>query len=284
MSSKDRIQELADLVASGAASPEETVELDRLLSSEPDAAAIYLQSAAAASLLAEELEPIAPPPAALERIRSQIRATSAPARSGSASQGDGAQVADVISLADRRRKRSMILSIVMAGAMAASTTLWIRERRVNRELAARAEQIERDAESNAAALRKELAQELDDANREILTRFQPVSNPDVQLAQVRDATGAKVNIFVDPNNRRWLVFAFELPQPAPDKDYQLWFVPPEGKPISAGLLQVGPDGVLSASPDLPEGLGAVRPAISLEKKGGAEAPTDIKLVGETISI
>jgi len=98
---------------------------------------------------------------------------------------------------------------------------------------------------------------------------------------VRGQAGGTVKVFVDPQQRRWLVLAFELP-PVPDKDYQLWFVPDGGAPISAGLLEPGPDGVLGATPVVPPGVGRVRPAVSLEPRGGSAAPTDVKLVGEPI--
>jgi anti-sigma-K factor RskA len=281
MSELQHLQDLADLVATGGASEQEVAELERLLAEDPANRRFIHDSASAVALLGEELEPIAPPPNGLEQIRAAITASQQSQPSGEPSQpASEPRAAEIISLAERRRKRSLALSIVMAGAAAASTTLWLKERSDGQELQAEVAQVQHHAQK----LRRELAEKIDSAGQAVQARFGPVTSPDVQLAQIRDAQGAKVNIFVDPSNRRWLVFAFELPQPAPDKDYQLWFVPQDGKPISAGLLEIGPDGILSATPQLPKTLGPVRPAISLEKKGGADQPTDIKLVGETIKI
>lgn len=113
------------------------------------------------------------------------------------------------------------------------------------------------------------------------TRLATITSPRLQLATVRGAAGGTAKVFIDPDQRRWLVLAFELP-PVPDKDYQLWFVPDGGAPISAGLLAPGPDGVLGATPAIPSGLGKVRPAISLEPRGGSRTPTEVKLVGDPI--
>lgn len=285
--SRDELEELAALEAAGAASPEDRARLLRLVTQYPDALDQARELADAAALLAEGLEPVPPPPAALSQIRATIQsqATAPPTSQHAADEAPAPAPretpgADIVSLAERRRKRSLALSVVMAGAAAATTALWLQERGQSEDLRAQVQESASAYEEDNAALRRQVAEARDEAQ----AKYQTVSAPGVKLAQVRDPKGAKVNIFVDPANRKWLVFAFELPQPAPDKDYQLWFVPPEGKPISAGILELGPDGVLTATPKVPAGLGEVRPAISLEKKGGAQQPTDIKLVGDTIKI
>ena len=86
---------------------------------------------------------------------------------------------------------------------------------------------------------------------------------------------------MDPDSRRWLVVAFELPA-IDDRDYQLWLVPEGGAPISAGLLHRRPDGVLETTGTVPPALARFRPAISLEPRGGSTTPTSIKLVGEPL--
>jgi anti-sigma-K factor RskA len=95
--------------------------------------------------------------------------------------------------------------------------------------------------------------------------------PDAGVARVLAGAGG----------RRWLVIALDLPSVA-GHDYQLWFGPETGAPVSAGLLRPDLPGVLDAVTTVPATLGRVRPAISLEPSGGSPAPTDVKLVGETI--
>jgi anti-sigma-K factor RskA len=61
-------------------------------------------------------------------------------------------------------------------------------------------------------------------------------------------------------------------EPAPaNKSYQLWLVPMEGKPISAGMIEGG-----SINPwmvKLPQGMPAKAFAVTLEPAGGMPQPT-----------
>ena len=59
-----------------------------------------------------------------------------------------------------------------------------------------------------------------------------------------------------------------LPDPGPGKTYQMWFVPPQGAPVSAGLLS-------GTAPVLLEGGGqdAAAVALSVEPAGGSPQPT-----------
>lgn len=66
--------------------------------------------------------------------------------------------------------------------------------------------------------------------------------------------------------------AAKLPPPGPDKDYQLWIVPPGAPPISAGLLGDSPSANMSfRSPKVVARVAAI--AISLEPKGGSVSPS-----------
>lgn len=73
-----------------------------------------------------------------------------------------------------------------------------------------------------------------------------------------------------------------LPALPPEQAYQLWVIPPEGDPISAGLLEVGTQPLsrhLLRLPPAPSGISAV--GLSLEPAGGSLAPTGpILLLGE----
>ena len=72
-------------------------------------------------------------------------------------------------------------------------------------------------------------------------------------------------------NRSGLVFlANNLAPLPPDKIYELWLIPPDGKPIAAGLFK--PDARGNASvinpPELPAGVEAKTFAVTLEPAGG----------------
>jgi anti-sigma-K factor RskA len=112
-------------------------------------------------------------------------------------------------------------------------------------------------------------------------RLDPLLSPDLTMTTFRGQDAGVARVLAGADGRRWLVIAFDLPSVA-GHDYQLWFVPEAGDPVSAGLLRPELLGVHDAVTTVPASLGRVRPAISLEPTGGSPSPTDIKLVGETI--
>ena len=115
-----------------------------------------------------------------------------------------------------------------------------------------------------------------------------VATPHLELATVKRPPDAKpddptVKVLVDPENRRWVVMAFDLPPIPSDKDYQLWFMPEKGDPVSAGLLAPGPGGSQFGTIAIPSDLKNIKgAAISLEPKGGSPKPTDVKAGGPFI--
>jgi hypothetical protein len=225
----------------------DTHDLALLAGAGPDGDAARRAMADTAAALAFTLPPITPPPFA--SIAARLPAAS------------------VTPL--RRPALPWAITATTAVAAAALAVLW---------LGARSDAITARTSSAIA-----LAGARDQCRRDVAaydTRLATITSPRLELATVRGAAGT-AKVFIDPDHRRWLVLAFELP-PIPDKDYQLWFVPDGGAPISAGLLTPGPDGVLGATPAIPTGLGKVRPAISLEPRGGSATPTDVKLIGDLL--
>ena len=66
--------------------------------------------------------------------------------------------------------------------------------------------------------------------------------------------------------------AAKLPPPGPDRDYQLWIVPPGAAPVSAGILGNTPGANMPfRSPQAVAKVAAI--AISLEPKGGSSSPS-----------
>lgn len=157
------------------------------------------------------------------------------------------------------RKRRAWIPYGVAGASvvaaAATTLLWLDARRARD-----------DASIDRAALRE---------------RMNPLTSPDLTLTTFRGPDAGVARVLAGEGGRRWLVIAIDLPSVA-GHDYQLWFVPEKGDPVSAGLLRPDLLGVHDAVTTVPASLGRVRPAISLEPVGGSPSPTDVKLVGETI--
>lgn len=89
-------------------------------------------------------------------------------------------------------------------------------------------------------------------------------------------------VVFDSQQQRGLVKLDRFPKPAANRDYQLWVIPAAGKPVSAGVVPVGADGLarVSFKPNEPvKDIGAF--AISVEPAGGSVQPgNEIILVGK----
>ena len=301
------LEELIDAVACGAASEAEERQLEERLAAEPGLAAKLDAAVEAVSLLAYNLEPEPPPEAALGAIRAALalddrRWAEAGAEADAVPRLESRPPGELTAPASHRerrplppgeragrgrRRRSLSpVAMVALAAAAAFALLFVRERG-RAGVAENAAREALSAEQEGRAHRESLAFELAAARQTIADfgrRLDPLRSPKLQLATLRGDAGATAKILMDPEERRWLVLAYELPPAGPDHDYQLWFVPPEGAPVSAGLLESGPEGLLGATPDVPAALGEVRAAISLEPKGGSPQPTleEIKLIGELL--
>lgn len=85
------------------------------------------------------------------------------------------------------------------------------------------------------------------------------------------ATGVALALW-NTKTQAGVLNAGKLPPPGPDKDYQLWIVPPGAAPLSAGTLGDTPSvNMPFKSPEPVTQVAAL--AISLEPKGGSASPT-----------
>lgn len=85
-------------------------------------------------------------------------------------------------------------------------------------------------------------------------------------------------VYYKPNSGM-LFYAANLPAPPAEHIYQLWLIPTEGAPVSAGIF--APDSKGNASivlPDLPSGTIAKAFAITIEPEGGVSQPTGPKVL------
>jgi anti-sigma-K factor RskA len=288
----ERADALAALSAAGAATAEEIQELNALSAQSSEIAELVRSYEQAATALATSLIPIDPPPGALDAIRRRI--ADAPA----------VTTTPVTSLDERRARARgarqrwpQIMAVLAAAAAVALGVLWTRERQTVAELEARVadamvripelESRSQELSSRLAVERRQRADietELASAQR----RVEHIQSPSLQLATLRASEAPRApsaKVFIDPDNRRWLVLAYDLPPIDPNRqDYQLWFIPrtDNAAPLPAGLLQHTGDGVYEAAIDVPAGVDVGHAAISLEKKGGVEVPTDVKMAGPVL--
>jgi len=271
---RERAEYLAAMVASGAADAEERRELEASPEAQQELAS--MEDAVAELALAETH---APPAGGLESLRRAVEGGASP-------QGDEV-AAGVISLSDRRKVRLLsAVSVTSLAAAAAFALLWQTGRqelnRARDDASRQASELEASA-GQARRLAAALRQDLTDTKRELdvaRERLGLVRGAEVRLATLNTDAGSKAKIFMDPEAQRWLVYAHQLPDPGPNRDYQLWFVPKGGPaPIPAGLLAPR-DGVLEVQVQVPAGTPEIgQAAISLEPKGGSKSPTDVQMIG-----
>lgn len=100
-------------------------------------------------------------------------------------------------------------------------------------------------------------------------------------AQVRPTPQGKA--FYNPQ-KGLLFYAANLPALPPDRTYQLWLVPVEGNPVSAGVFQADAAGNGTILlPGLPPSLAAKAFAVTVEPAGGVPQPTGPKVLVGLVS-
>ena len=113
-------------------------------------------------------------------------------------------------------------------------------------------------------------------NKAMEASFKTLKSPDVKQV-VMDGKSlnkpeAMATIFWDKNTKDVYLMVNNLPQAAPEKQYQLWAIV-DGKPVDAGMVEESADAsgkMLLKMHNIPE---AQAFAITLEKKGGSPTPT-----------
>ena len=93
---------------------------------------------------------------------------------------------------------------------------------------------------------------------------------------------AAARIFWDESHSSWQVFFAHMKTSGPGRTYQLWFITPDRKKVSAGTFDVGDSGEASLEVKIPPELGAIAlAAVTEEPDGGAPQPTGaIQLVAK----
>jgi len=95
----------------------------------------------------------------------------------------------------------------------------------------------------------------------------------VDLKGVEPNTQAFGKVVVDPERGEAVVYMYRLPQTPKGMEYQLWIMR-DGKPTSAGLFTVNPDGTaMIALNDFLEPPDSASFLVTIEPQGGQEVPT-----------
>ena len=269
--------EQVDAYALGALEGGEARALEQHLASEgphPLCEAALARAHETVATLAADLKPVTPPPRVWDGIARAIAQGEEPARRAPPPREPVGEQPREPARAARRipawtygLAAAAVLTIIVSG---------VTVRQVNRSASM--------ASVSAAECRKELAELRIDALRKE-DAIQLLLEPGTQLVALKAsppapgpaAPGSGVVIF---NPRGRALFLGKSFQAQASRDYELWLIR-DGKAIAAGLLPPGADGrVFSEVPSTI--LTGARPAafaVSIEKKGGTDVPTQVILTG-----
>jgi anti-sigma-K factor RskA len=245
----DDLQEQASLYAAGAMTDTERLQYQRHL--EDDQCTVCQaevnESQAAASMLAFTAPSVAPSPAVRGRLMEQARSA---ARRGEARS----------SMPFLRRSWTELIAVAAAlGAIAIAFAAI----RVSSEL----RQLNNELSSRIAQLEVQLVR--------ARTYITTMTSPDVRvvnLAGQGSNVQASGRIFVDTKQKRWFLYAKDLPAVPADKTYELWFVPKTGNPVRAAVFNTE-NGSSQIEVSVPEGLDLRAAAVTTEPAGGTDQPT-----------
>lgn len=249
----EQYDSIAALDAIGVATADETSAFHAHLPSCPDCRRARDEYEEAASLIARDLDPVMPPPQVRDRIFSAI-------------DRDDANVLDA-------HDRFGISRWWMAAAVL-FLALW-----GWRELSVR---VMREKVNTREADMRRLAgqnQLLTARNEKLSAEMAALASRDtrtIALTGQQVSPSASAKVFLEPQQRRAVVFFYNLPPNATDKSYQLWILrADQPKPQSAGVFDVTPSGGASISiENFPLATEIKGLAVTLEPKGGVAQPTN----------
>jgi cell division protein FtsB len=250
----DEFESIAALDAIDAASAEEESALRTHLMTCQGCGRARDEFKEAATLLARDLDPVAPP----AEVRQQIMENIQPGE---------------ITLVESHRRFS-IRPWWLATAATLFLALW-----GWRELGIRAA---RERIATQTAENRQLAEEnelLAQRNQKLSAEMEGLASPDtrtISLSGQQVSPSASAKVFLEPSNRRAVVFFYNLPANPANKSYQLWIIrADQPNPQSAGVFDVSSSGKATISVEnLPVATEIKALAVTLEPKGGVDQPTN----------
>ncbi len=255
MMTHEQLESIAPLDAIGAAAAEEASAFHAHLVSCASCRRVRDEYEEASTLLARDLDPVAPPPEVRARIFSALDGS-----------GEGGKVVDA-----RDRFQS---SRWWTAAAVVFLALW-----GWRELSVR---VGREKDNSREAEIRHMAEEnqlLTARNEKLSAEIAALASQDtrtIALTGQQVSPSASARVFLEPQQRRAVVFFYNLPANPAGKSYQLWILRgDQPKPQSAGVFDVTQSGGASISiENLPLATEIKGLAVTLEPKGGVAQPTN----------
>jgi anti-sigma-K factor RskA len=146
-------------------------------------------------------------------------------------------------------------------------------------LAGEAERLRSDRDNLArqvAALDRRLGEAQSD-NRRLAQTLSLITAPGaraIQLAGLGPTPGAVGHAFVNPQAKKAIFYAFDLPPLPPDKTYELWWIAPGRPPVPAGTFGVDAHGASRVEVDKVDNPAETKTwAVTIEPAGGVAQPS-----------
>jgi hypothetical protein len=255
MMTHEQFESIAALEGIGVAAPDETGAFLAHAADCADCRRARDEYEEAASLLARDLDPVTPPADVRDRIFAAIDESS----------GND-------NVIDAEERFGISRWWMAAAALFLALWGW-------RELSIR---VAREKVNTGEAEIRRLAGEnqlLSARNEKLSAEMAALASPDtrtIALTGQQVSPSASAKVFLEPQQRRAVVFFYNLPANPPDKCYQLWIIrADQPKPQSAGVFDVTQSGAASISiENLPLATEIKGLAVTLEAKGGVAQPTN----------
>jgi cell division protein FtsB len=253
----EEFDSLAALDAAGAATAEETRALDAHAAGCAGCRRARDEYAEAATLLARDLSPVAPP----KDVRARVI--------------NGAEVVDFPA-------RLAVNPWWLATAATLFLALW-----GWREVGIR---VSRERVKNQQAELQQLSDQnklLQQQKEKLSAEMQALGSAGTQTIAMtgqQAAPSASARVFLVPEHRRAIVFFSNLPENPKDKSYQLWIIrADQPKPQSAGVFDASHGSATITVENLPVATEIKAMAVTVEPRGGVAQPTntDFVVLGKT---
>jgi len=247
-----------DLYALGALDDAERLAFESHVGSCADCTEKLAAARGRMAILAFAATPVAPSPGVKESLMRQVIASAeGPGGSVARVQPDPAGAGGMFA-----RWWAMLLPV--AGAFALATILlWLHNEQLDRQLA--------DLHNTIAQQKQELAETRHQADL-IAARETLVIPLSAQKGAPEDHSEGHARVLYNAKEGM-MTYDGWLPAAPADKSYQLWLVPTNGAPISAGVFNPQNGEMSHMMMKLPAGVTAKEFAVSLEPAGGMPHPT-----------
>ena len=255
MMTHEQLESLAALEAIGAATQDESSAFLAHAAACVDCRHARDDYEEAGSLLARDLDPVTPPANVRDRIFAAIDESSGNEN-----------------VVDAEERFGISRWWMAAAALFLALWGW-------RELSIR---VGREKVNTSEAEIRRLAGEnqlLSARNDKLSAEMAALASPDtrtIALTGQQVSPSASAKVFLEAQQRRAVVFFYNLPANASDKSYQLWILrADQPKPQSAGVFDVTQSGAASISiENLPLATEIKGLAVTLEPRGGVAQPTN----------